>query len=74
MLRNLSARDFIQEIGRSEKVGRPILYGITKEFLDYFGLETKDNLPKIEEVKGVDDEVDLYKSKYTEEKDEIEQL
>ena len=74
MLRNLSARDFIQEVGRSEKVGRPILYGITKEFLDYFGLETKDNLPKIEEVKGVDDEVDLYKSKYTEEKDEIEQL
>lgn len=75
MIRNLSARDFIKEVGRSEKVGRPILYGITKEFLDYFGLDSKDSLPKIEEIKEIDKEVDLYKSKYTEEElEKIEQL
>lgn len=67
MIRNLSARDFVKEVGRSEKIGRPILYGITKEFLDYFGLDSKENLPKIEEIKEEEKEVDLYKSKYTEE-------
>lgn len=74
MLRNLLARDFIKELGRSEKVGRPIIYGITKEFLDYFGLETKDNLPKIEKIKEETDELDLYKSKYDDSKEEVEQL
>lgn len=71
ILRNLVARDFIKEVGRSEKIGRPILYGITKEFLDYFGLESKEDLPKIDEVKENSEEIDLYKSKYNE---EIEKL
>lgn len=71
MIRNLVAKDFIKEVGKSNKVGKPILYGITREFLDYFGLDSKERLPKIEDIK-IEEEVDLYNSKYKEE--EIEQL
>ncbi len=70
IIRNLVAKDFVKEVGRSKKLGKPILYGTTKEFLDYFGLDSKDRLPKIEDIK-IDEEVDLYNSKY---KEEIEQL
>lgn len=73
MIRNLAARDFVKEVGRSEKIGRPILYGTTPQFLDYFGLDSKESLPKIEEIKEEDKEVDLYKSKYNEE-ELVEQL
>ena len=67
IIRNLIAKDFIKEVGRSDKLGRPILYGITSEFLDYFGLDSKDNLPDINEIEINDEEVDLYNSKYVEE-------
>ena len=71
IIRNLVAKDFVKEVGKSEKLGRPILYGTTTQFLDYFGLDSKDRLPKIEDI-NIDEEVDLYNSKYKEE--EIEQL
>lgn len=70
VIRKLVAKDFVKEIGRSENVGRPILYGTTRQFLDYFGLDSKERLPKIEEIK-IQDDVDLYDSKYRE---EVEQL
>ncbi len=73
IIRNLAARDFIKEVGRSEALGRPILWGITDEFLDYFGINSKDELPKIEELKeDKEEDLDLYNSKYKEE--EIESL
>lgn len=71
MIRNLMAKDLVKEVGRSDAVGRPILYGITEGFLDYFGLESIDELPKVEEIEVNDEEVDLYESRY---KEEIEQL
>lgn len=71
IIRNLVAKDFIKEVGKSEKLGKPILYGITNEFLDYFGLDSKESLPKIEDIKTDDKEIDLYDSKY---KEEVEQL
>ena len=74
MIRNLIAKDLIKEVGKSDKLGRPYLYGITSAFLDYFGLDSKDSLPKIEEIKIQEEEVDLYNSKYEEQKEEVEQL
>ena len=71
IMRNLVAKDFIKEVGKSEKLGKPTLYGITTEFLDYFGLDSKEELPKIEEIEVEDTEIDLYDSKY---KEEVEQL
>ena len=70
MVRKLVAKGFIKEIGRSDLPGRPILYDTTSEFLDYFGLSTKDDLPSIddfiEEKEETDEDSDLYTSKYTE--------
>lgn len=71
IIRNLIAKDFIKEVGKSDKVGRPNLYGITDEFLDYFGLESIKDLPNIEEIKIEQKDVDLYDSKYKEEVEEL---
>lgn len=69
MIRKLVSRDLIKEVGRSEGAGRPILYGVTDEFLDYFGLASIDDLPKIEENKSVEvEDTDLFESKYNDEK------
>ncbi len=45
-LHTLGAKDLIEEVGRAEAIGRPILYGTTKAFLDYFGLSGLDALPE----------------------------
>jgi len=73
MIRKLTAKGLLKEAGRSEVVGRPILYATTSEFLDYFGLSTIEDLPKISELETIQDnqETDLYQSKY---KETIEQL
>jgi segregation and condensation protein B len=47
VVRNLLARGLIQELGRSEAAGRPILYGVTPEFLQHFGLESLEQLPEL---------------------------
>ena len=41
----LVAKGLIQDIGRADLIGRPILYGTTKQFLDYFGLGSIRELP-----------------------------
>lgn len=68
MLRKLVAKGFLIEVGRAEMPGRPILYKTTNEFLDYFGLYSKEDLPKIniQEDEVVDEETDLFSSKYKE--------
>lgn len=44
-LHTLVAKELIEEIGRAEAIGRPILYGTTKQFMDYFGLNSLKELP-----------------------------
>lgn len=66
MIRKLIAKDLVKECGKSNLPGHPNLYRTTKEFLDYFGLATIDDLPNISIAASENDEVDLYKSKYTE--------
>ena len=48
VLRTLLSKGLIEELGRAETPGRPILYGTSPEFLQYFGLETLDALPYID--------------------------
>lgn len=69
IVRKLVARNFIKECGKERTLGRPNLYKTTNEFLDYFGLSTKNDLPKLEEINVVheDEEIDLYSSAYKEE-------
>lgn len=44
----LQARGLVQEVGRLESVGRPVLYGTTIEFLQTFGLRSLDELPRVD--------------------------
>ena len=46
-LRTLLSKGLIEEIGRLETPGRPILYGTTPEFLQYFGLESVAAMPPL---------------------------
>jgi segregation and condensation protein B len=48
VLRTLLNHGLIEEQGRLEQVGRPILFGTTFEFLQQFGLTTLDQLPPLE--------------------------
>ena len=48
-LRSLLSKGFVQEVGRLEKPGRPILYGTTPDFLQAFGLNSIDEMPRLDE-------------------------
>ena len=50
VLRTLLEHNLIRIAGRSEGVGRPLLYGTTREFLRHFGLKTTADLPKLKEL------------------------
>lgn len=68
MIRKLVAKGLVKEVGRSTLPGRPILYKTTNEFLDYFGLASKEDLPKLEtNSHSKDKEIDLFLSKYQDE-------
>jgi len=49
VLRTLISKGLIEEVGRLSQAGRPILYGTTFEFLQYFGLHDLAELPPLEE-------------------------
>lgn len=66
VIRKLLMRDLISEKGRSDLPGRPILYGTTDFFLDYFGIKSLDQLPQIEMPEVDDEETNLFESKYKE--------
>lgn len=53
VIEGLAKKNLIAEVGRSDAVGRPILYGTTDEFLKQFGFETLKELPGIEDIEGV---------------------
>ncbi len=49
VVRSLLEKNLIRIVGRKEVIGRPFVYGSTRLFLDYFGLKSLAELPKIEE-------------------------
>lgn len=48
VMKSLLSKGLVQEVGRAEGPGRPILYGTTAEFLQYFGLSSISELPPLE--------------------------
>ncbi len=50
VIRTLMDRHLVKIVGRAEEIGRPMLYGTTKTFLELFGLANLKDLPKIEEL------------------------
>ncbi len=55
-VRRLMELDLVDVIGRSESVGKPLLYGTTKEFLEKFGLNDLESLPNIREIEDLLDD------------------
>ena len=54
VLHTLEERELIRTRGRAEGPGRPILYGTTPAFLQYFGLKSLEELPKLKEFQEND--------------------
>jgi len=55
IVRTLLERNWVRVVGHREVPGRPELLGTTREFLDYFGLKSLDELPPLSELKAVGD-------------------
>ena len=69
MIRKLVAKALIKEVGREDSPGMPILYGVTDEFMDAFGLTSLDELPDLADIVEVDDQEDIFATKYREDTD-----
>jgi segregation and condensation protein B len=54
VIRSLMSKGLVKIVGRAEVLGRPMLYGTTKKFLEIFGLNSLKDLPKVEELKKPD--------------------
>jgi segregation and condensation protein B len=54
VIRSLMYKGLVKIVGRAEILGRPMLYGTTKKFLEVFGLNSLKDLPKAEELKKPD--------------------
>lgn len=50
VIKTLLERELIRIVGRKEAIGRPLLYGTTSQFLEYFGLNSLSELPRLAEV------------------------
>jgi segregation and condensation protein B len=55
IMRTLHERGWVRVVGHREVPGRPELLGTTREFLDYFGLKSLDDLPTLAELRDLDD-------------------
>ena len=66
-IRKLLIKNLIEDVGRSDLPGRPILYNVTSNFLDYFGLGSIEDLPKLKiDEKSEELNMNLFDSKYKE--------
>lgn len=50
VLKTLQDRELIDVVGRAEGLGRPVLYGTTRKFLEHFGLKSLEDLPRPEDL------------------------
>jgi segregation and condensation protein B len=57
VLKSLLSKGLIQEVGRAEAPGRPILYSTTPDFLGHFGLNSLEELPPLEEETETEEEI-----------------
>ena len=54
ILQKLLTKEMIQVVGRKDEIGRPIMYGTTSGFLDYFGLKSLDELPPLVDFDAIE--------------------
>jgi segregation and condensation protein B len=56
VIKSLLSKGLIEEVGRAEGPGRPIMYGTTTDFLQHFGINTLDELPALELPEKISEE------------------
>ena len=66
IVKKLLSKDLLRVVGKSDLPGKPNLYRTTKEFLDFFGLATLNDLPEIVNIEKEEEE-NLFKKKDIEE-------
>ncbi|WP_370978364.1 SMC-Scp complex subunit ScpB [Agaribacterium sp. ZY112] len=54
IMKTLTEREWVKIVGHRDVPGRPALYATTRQFLDYFGLKSLDELPSLGELKDID--------------------
>ena len=54
IMKTLTEREWVKVVGSRDVPGRPALYATTRQFLDYFGLKSLDELPSLGELKDID--------------------
>lgn len=62
IVKTLMEREWVRVVGQRDVPGRPSLYATTRDFLDYFGLKSLDELPTLAELRDLDEinrELDL---------------
>ena len=72
-LQKLRTRQLIEEAGRLDKPGKPLLYGTTSYFLDYFGINSIEELPELVDIENNDELSDLFYKNFEQSFDEYEQ-
>ena len=55
IIKTLLERDWVRVVGHRDVPGRPALYATTREFLDYFGLKSLDELPTLAEIRELEE-------------------
>jgi segregation and condensation protein B len=55
IVKTLLERGWVRVVGHRDVPGRPAMYGTTREFLDYFGLKSLDELPTLSELRDLDE-------------------
>ena len=65
IIKTLLEREWVRVVGHKEVPGRPAMYGSTRQFLDYFNLDSLDKMPNLSEIQDIEKlypELDLKKS------------
>lgn len=66
MVRKLIAKALIKEVGRQDSPGLPILYGVSDEFMDTFGLASLEELPDLKDIVEIENDQNIFDTRYQE--------
>ena len=56
-VQKLLEKELVEIVGRSESIGRPLLYGTSEKFKDYFGLKSMEDLPQLQEIEAPENSI-----------------
>lgn len=56
-IQKLLEKEMVTIVGRAETPGRPLLYGTSQKFMNYFGIKSLKDLPKLKDFKIADNEI-----------------